>query len=212
MIRKSQLKENNGESLLPPRKKITGIQNTSGQDCFSISILHLLAQTEIIENLVTNHDENCKKASCLMANFMSQYLGNVTKIIKPDLIVKNYKSFGLEAIYDTDVGDFLRGVLHKIGENHLEQNQVKNQAFIWIEWKFECPSCQRFLTMNVKDYVLKVKVPEEKPLEKLLEDYLRVKKCPCGKLCKIGEPRVKNIGKYLFLEIDRSILSGKKAF
>ena len=97
--------------------------------------------------------------------------------------------------------------MYEIGEDKTHYpNKTKEKCFIWLEWKFECPGCHRFLTMQVKDYVLKIKVPEEKSLEKLLEDYLNCKKCAsCGKLCEV-EPRVKNLGPNLFLEIDRSIL------
>mgnify|MGYP001301089414 CR=1 FL=1 len=57
-------------------------------------------------------------------------------------------------------------------------------------------------------YVLKLKVPEEKSLNDLLKDFLNSKTCRCGKVNPVT-PTVKNIGQYVFLEIDRTVYSGE---
>ncbi len=147
-----------------------------------------------------------------MTQFMEKYHQDKISIIHPDLVVKNYQSFGLENIHDVDCGDFLRKLLHEMAKEseHLETTpKVKENAFIHIEWKFECPSCNRFLSMQIKDYVLKIQIWDEKCLEELLQDLLYRKKCPCGQLCKV-EPSLKHLGQYLFIEVDRALISSGK--
>lgn len=211
---KSMQKRNRSSSevINKPRHKVIGLKNTSGQDCFSISVLHLLAQMDLFRDLkpLKKHAK-CTKAYCLMVNFMNEYSNGQRYQLEPLSIVKNYASFGLDSIHDTiDVGDFLRGALFEIGsdasnDEHYKDTSVRNMTFVHLEWKFECEKCQRFLTMNVKDYVLKLKISEEKSLEKILEDFFFKKKCPCGKICCHLKPNVKSKGKYVFLEIDRTV-------
>ena len=170
-------------------------------------MLHLLAQTDLAIDLrgLKKHGK-CRVPSCLIGNFMSEYTSTKKLNIEPESIVKNYNAYGLQAIHDIDCGDFLRGLLYEIGEDKEHNpNQVKNQTLVSLEWKFECSNCNRFLTINVKDYVLKISISEEKSLEKLIEEFLQVKKCPCGNTCKVN-PKVKQLGKYLYLEIDRSVV------
>ena len=88
------------------------------------------------------------------------------------------------------------------------ENDVENLCFNYIEWKFECPKCQRFMTMALKDFVLKISVKQEKSLDNLLQDFLNTKSCPCGQMCSV-EPTIKKMGKYVFLEIDRTVFSGR---
>lgn len=124
-------------------------------------------------------------------------------------IFQNYRAFGLEAIHDVDCGDFLRGLLFETGSDLSHNpNEVKELAFLHLEWKFECPKCHRFMTMSLKDYVMKIKVSQEKSLEKLIHDFTETKACPCGQVSKVA-PTVKKLSKYIFIEIDRSISSGK---
>ena len=52
-----------------------------------------------------------------------------------------------------------------------------------------------------------ISVKQEKSLDNLLHDFLKTKSCPCGQLCEV-EPTIKKIGKYVFLEIDRTVVSG----
>ena len=72
------------------------------QDCFSISTLHLLAQTEIARDLKPlNQHLDCTSASCLISNFMTEYTDMKNRSgIDPQAIVKNYSAFGLQAIHD----------------------------------------------------------------------------------------------------------------
>lgn len=55
-------------SEFPALKKVAGISNEGGQDCFAIAALHLLAQTELPERLgsiVRGHEE-CAHPRCLL--------------------------------------------------------------------------------------------------------------------------------------------------
>merc|ERR1719414_1261761 len=86
---------------------------------------------------------------------------------------------------------------------------IKDLFQLSIEWKFECESCHRFIVINLKEYVLKIDGSMEGSLDDLLQKFLHNKVCRCGKECNV-EPRVKLQGKYLFIEIDRSIDSNLK--
>lgn len=143
---------------------------------------------------------------------MSEYTSGRKVNIEPESIVKNYSSFGLEAIHDVDCGDFLRGALFEISKDqNCSTNNVKNLAFVSLEWKFECSKCNRYMTMSLKDFVVKIKVAQEASLKDLLKTFLHTKTCPCGQSCEVP-PGVKHLGKYIFLEIDRSIYVGKYSF
>ena len=113
------------------------------------------------------------------------------------------------AIHDIDCGDFLRGVLFEIGQdsNH-NTNTIKENTFAFLQWKFECISCKRYITMQLKDYVIKISVIDEKPLDALLDEFFKTKRCRCGAKNDV-EPEVKMSGSYLFLEIDRTIAISK---
>ena len=209
---KAMQKRNKGVSILSQEtvlKRVVGLRNTSGLDCFSISILHLLAQTEIAEELQKlGHQSDSISPSSLSSKLFSEYLNTKKLMIDADLIVKNYKTFGLDAVHDLDCGDFLRGFLKAVGEDKsCSPNELTQKCRIWLEWKFECNQCHRFLAMHVKDYVLKLRVPEEKSLHDLLNEFIHTKVCRCGKVNNIS-PVIKNAGKYLFLEIDRTVYSG----
>ena len=178
------------------------------QDCFSISVLHLLAQTDLAKSFKSCDKTGCSSASCLLAQFFSEYLIPKKVPLEVETLAKNYCAFGLNTIQDTDCGDFLRGALrHASSKDKCLENDAENLCFNYIEWKFECPKCLRFMTMALKDFVLKISVKQEKSLDNLLHDFLKTKSCPCGQLCEV-EPTIKKIGKYVFLEIDRTVVSG----
>ena len=67
------------------------------QDCFSISVLHLLAQTEFASDLkvLENHEE-CSVGTCLLSNFMSRYVGGKWNRLDANRIFANYVAFGLQ--------------------------------------------------------------------------------------------------------------------
>ncbi len=127
--------------LLVPTRPVRAVNNTSGrvcvraratldseftpcflQDCFSISVLHLLAQTELAEILSStqekdeNHDSDCKLACCLLANFFKAYRNGSKLLLDPISIMSNYAAFGLEgqSVHEVDCGDFLRSALFKV--------------------------------------------------------------------------------------------------
>ena len=104
-------KSSNSTSLLPPLRTIIGIKNSSGFDCFSISILHLLAQTDLAKSFKSCDKTSCSSASCLLAQFFSEYLLPKKVPLEVVTLAKNYRAFGLNTIQDTDCGDFLRGAL-----------------------------------------------------------------------------------------------------
>ena len=193
-------------------KRVIGIKNPSGLDCFSISILHLIAQTEIAQDLLAFIKESNpidNHSASLAGKMLTEYLTTKQLLIDADIIFKNYKKFGLLSINDADCGDFLRGFLKTIAEDKPNYpNDLATKCGVWLEWKFECSQCNRFLTIRAKDYVLKLKVSEEKSLNDLLKDFLNSKTCRCGKVNAVT-PTVKNIGQYIFLEIDRNVYSGK---
>ena len=55
------------QQLYPALRQVAGIKNATGQDCFSISVLHLLAQTELLERLEVKSDhQSCTKPSCII--------------------------------------------------------------------------------------------------------------------------------------------------
>ena len=195
-------------------KRVIGIKNPSGLDCFSISVLHLIAQTDLAQDLISfvkDTKPDCDEhPASLAGKMLTEYLTTRQLLIDADLIVKNYRKFGLSSINGADCGDFLRGFLKTISEDKPHfPNDFLTKCGIWLEWKFECSQCHRFLTVRAKDYVLKLKVPEEKSLNDLLKDFLNSKTCRCGKVNPVS-PIVKNIGQYVFLEIDRTIYSGEK--
>ena len=180
------------------------------QDCFSISILHLLAQTDITKSFKPNPLktcvwDKCPLPACILSNFLYEYLAPKKVPIDVSFLTKNYKAFGIYNPHDIDCGDFLRSVLNVVAKNetHLTNN-IKEMCFTHLEWKFECSKCLRFMTMAIKDYVIKIKVNQEKSLGKLLEDFIYHKTCPCGQQFKM-KPTAKHLGKYLFLEIDRTV-------
>ena len=182
------------------------------QDCFSISVLHLLAQTDLAKSFKSCDKISCRSASCLLGQFFSEYLLPKKVPLEVGTLAKNYQAFGLNTIQDIDCGDFLRGALrHAAYKEKCLENDVENLCFNWIEWKFECPKCKRFMTMALKDFVLKISVKQEKSLDNLLHDFLNTKSCPCGQMCMV-EPTIKKMGKYVFLEIDRTVVSGRFNF
>lgn len=63
----NEAKGHEDSNLYPALRKVTGIRNATGQDCFSISVLHLLAQTDLLERLEVKPDhKSCTVASCLV--------------------------------------------------------------------------------------------------------------------------------------------------
>ena len=71
------LGEDNVEEEEDPRcrrrqlRKVAGIKNPSGQDCFAISVLHLLAQTELAERLEVKPDhKECTEAACILGKYV----------------------------------------------------------------------------------------------------------------------------------------------
>ena len=61
------------------------------QDCFSISTLHLLAQTDVGRDLrPLNEHLECTFGSCLISNFMSEYVEGKKTQLDPNAIVQNY--------------------------------------------------------------------------------------------------------------------------
>lgn len=203
---------NQSKSLLPPLRTIIGIKNSSGMDCFSISVLHLLAQTDFAKIVKPCPIKSCVSPVCLLGQFFSNYMCPKDVPLDITRITKNYHKFGLRTIQEIDCGDFLRGLLSNVAKDQVHMpNEIHENSFFNVDWKFECPNCRRYMTMTLKDYCVKIKVSQENALAQLLEDFLYTKSCPCGQYCRI-EPTVKHLGKYLFLEIDRAVYSGKKIF
>lgn len=133
--------------LTPPRR-VTGIRNASGQDCFCVAALHLLAQTDLVssENLSSHSNEcTCTKASCLLAHFYNKKYfnsnkrerGSSSKKVNPECIIQNYKSFGLETTPTTvDSGEFLRACLYELCSPKLVE---KGQNYCEVKEDPDCP-------------------------------------------------------------------------
>jgi hypothetical protein len=161
-------------------RRICGIVNESGNDCFAISVLHLLGQTELPDRLAPiDHHSNCLVASCLAAHFFSKYRSHRT--IKGQSIFDNYPSFGVSEL-PVDCGDFLRSALESISRSsseHLasEENMVKKLFLVCLQWKFECPKCNRFSVMNLQDYVMRIDGSKEGTFQELLNNFLHKKIC-----------------------------------
>ena len=115
----------------------------------------MLAQTDFAIELTPKADhENCKAASCIMAKFLNTYYhvgfgsgSNKSMLLDPVTLVSNYSSFGLDDqdVNEIDCGDFLRSCLFKIGQTsvgHLGKD-LQHLSHVSLEWKFECPNCQR---------------------------------------------------------------------
>ena len=99
------------------------------QDCFSISILHLLAQTDITKSFKPNPLktcvwDKCPLPACILSNFLYEYLAPKKVPIDVSFLTKNYKAFGIYNPHDIDCGDFLRSVLNVVAKNetHLTNN------------------------------------------------------------------------------------------
>jgi hypothetical protein len=102
MVRKKKMRglgirENEGdtvdddESLLPPLARVCGVKNESGNDCFCIAGLHLLAQTDVFNRLtVQDHHSNCPAPSCLLAHFLYMYHSSKKRVISDRPLVDNY--------------------------------------------------------------------------------------------------------------------------
>ena len=102
MVRKKKMRglgirENEGdaviddESLLPPLARVCGVKNESGNDCFCIAGLHLLAQTDVFNRLtVQDHHSNCPAPSCLLAHFLYSYHSSKKRVISDRPLVDNY--------------------------------------------------------------------------------------------------------------------------
>ena len=81
---------------MPPVGKICGVRNESGQDCFAIAVLHLLAQTEMVHKMeASEHHAKCTTASCLVAHFLTDYTSPKKRLVSADMMTKHYESFGL---------------------------------------------------------------------------------------------------------------------
>jgi len=104
---------------------------------------------------------------------------------------------------DSNQGTNGNGQIHS--DNGMD---IKHSFYISIEWKFECESCHRYMVSNMKEYVLKIDGSKEGSLADLLQKFLHYKVCSCGNKCEV-EPNVKHHGKYLFIEIDRSVDSNQ---
>ena len=79
------------ESLLPPLSRICGVKNESGQDCFCIAGLHLLAQTDVFQRLtVHDHHSNCPAPSCLLAHFLETYCESKKRVVSSRPLVDHY--------------------------------------------------------------------------------------------------------------------------
>ena len=197
-------------TVLPPLERVTGLRNDSGQDCFSISILHLLAQTDLIKR-AANHDD-CKSSSCIFASFLATYAPLGKKRVAPFTpvsITSNYSSFGIdpESIGTLDCGDFLRECLNWICQDrkeHWEDGSWMSLFSLSLDWKFECLFCRRYIVTSYKDFVLKVDGSREASLDQHLDSFLTKRTCLCGHQNTVS-PTVKTSGKYVFIEINRSI-------
>ncbi len=117
--------------------RVSPIRNDSGQDCFIVSVIHLLAQTDLLEVMggpVQSH-QDCPEGSCMLSYLLDQVWTSGNEAVKsryenvlsssrqyqngtrraPGLSVarisSNMSRFGVDSAA-ADVGDFLRAALH----------------------------------------------------------------------------------------------------
>ena len=183
-------------------------------DCFSISSLHLLAQTglaDLMREPLEGHTE-CPQACCILASFFSLY--KTAKSTTAQRISQNYASFGIESL-PLDCATFLRLMLDTVGrsrpDDHLSLDAPAIRALfeVSLQWKYECSECKRFCVVNLRDCVLTLDGSRESTFGDLLEKFVRLKACPsCGYVCPVfvvGEFNLHHSGEFLLFEIDRTI-------
>ncbi|TRY68420.1 hypothetical protein TCAL_02502 [Tigriopus californicus] len=196
------------EPPVPPPQIATvrGLPNASGQDCFAISVLHLLAQTDLGQRLdpPTHHRHQCTVASCVLGHFLQDYAKGSAGL-DAVRVFQNYAHFEVSHL-PVDCGDFLRGALNQCAASPAEHrgSMDLDPAFkMFLQWKFECDNCQRFVVSSCKEYVLKINGSQSGSLSELLNKFLHERVCRCGALCQVY-PAVKQAGQYIFVEIDRA--------
>ena len=202
-----EFKSSSSEGL----KRVVAIRNDSGQDCFAISVLHLLAQTEIPKHLeAISHHSKCAEPSCLLAHFFDRYRKSQKRSLSILEIAQNYKNFGIDD-QPVDCGDFLRSCLACLSKGTPEHGgngqELRSLFSVALQWKFECDGCKRFMVMSMEDQVLRVDGSRGGSFEELLNNFLHETKCRCGQKCRVY-PGVKSSGKYLFVEVNRSCDTG----
>ena len=191
----------------PFPKRVIGVKNESGEDCFAISVLHLLAQTELGEKVevLEDHFGKCKDAKCLLSFFFQQYSNHKRKSVSLGHLAQNFSSFGVNEL-PVDVAEFLRGALENCASSNHKSNDldIKDSFQVRLQWKFECENCKRFMVMSMKDYVLKIPGSTPDSLKNLLQNFLYRKACGSCKSLNVVDPNVLSAGKTLFVEVDRA--------
>jgi len=192
--------ESNQDILNP----ISGLKNENHKNCYILSVLHLLAQTNLPRLLKKCETPgNCTThGSCLLSDFFTQYENCST--FYPHRIIENFRSFGVVefpfVLIDL-IRVFLQSAVTSTSINQ-ENSQIANEYRTIVEWKFECQACHRFVKTRLKDFVLKIHANEPNSFESHLKDFLCNKICTCGASCKI-EPNIKQAGDFIFVEVDR---------
>lgn len=193
--------ENNQDILNP----ISGLKNENHKNCYILSVLHLLAQTNLPHLLKKSViHENCEThGTCILSNFFKQYENCAT--FYPHQLIENFASFGVME-FSFVLIDLIRLFLQSaaVGTAANQENlQICNEYRTIVEWKFECQSCHRFVKTRLEDFVLKIHANEPNSFESHLKDFLFNKICSCGTRCKT-EPHIKQAGDFIFVEVDRS--------
>jgi len=189
--------ENNQQAILNP---ISGLKNENHKSCYILSVLHLLAQTNLRHLLQKSEiHENCEThGACILGNFLKQYQNCATFF--PHKLIENPATFGVKQ-FSFVVAELIRLFLKSTVTD--EQNCVSTAYRTILEWKFECASCHRFVKTRLEDFVLKIHANEPNSFESHLRDFLFNKTCSCGAVCKT-DPSVKQAGDFIFVEVDRS--------
>jgi len=194
--------ENNQDILNP----ISGLKNENHKNCYILSVLHLLAQTNL-PNLLKNCEpsNNCHAhGACLLADFFKQYEKCAT--FYPHRVIENFASFGVKefsfVLVDL-IRLFLKSAAADTSTVDQENLQISNEYRTILEWKFECKSCHRFVKTRLEDFVIQIKVNEANSFEGHLKEFLVNKTCSCGEICA-SEPHIKQAGDFIFIEVDRS--------
>eukprot|EP00095_Tigriopus_kingsejongensis_P002733 maker-scaffold226_size249562-snap-gene-1.17 protein:Tk02733 transcript:maker-scaffold226_size249562-snap-gene-1.17-mRNA-1 annotation:"hypothetical protein" len=193
----------------PALKRVTPLANRSGQDCFAIAIVHLLAQTELGARLdpPEHHRGGCPAASCVLGHYIRDYARGRRVVPDFEVVARAYARFQVPEL-PVDCGDFLRGALRAVAQCSREHrggalDAIETAFQISLQWKFECPGCQRFMVMTGRDFVLRIEGAQAGSLAQLLNRYLHEKTCQCGATTRVY-PGVQRAGEYILIEIDRN--------
>jgi len=196
--------ENATENILNP---ISGLRNERHRDCHLFTVLHLLGQTTLPDILKTvdQHEDCLSHPRCLLSGFFAEYEKSLSFF--PYKIVENPASFVGDKSFPLTVIDLIRSLLHNTSTIPTEGGTMNNGEILEdyksiLEWKFDCPKCNRFVNTRLKDFVLTIKAVDVASFESHLNTFLTQKPCSCGFICDTS-PNVRHAGDFIFVEIDR---------